>query len=56
MKLVWLCNMLPGAIARHMGLGSGGGLWIDHVLEDIRAEDITLRLYCPGKGNSGRLD
>lgn len=56
MKLVWLCNMLPGAIARHMGLGSGGGLWIDHVLEDIRAEDITLRLYCPGRGNSGRLD
>ena len=56
MKLVWLCNMIPGALAQHLGLGSGGGLWIDHVLEDIRAEDITLRLFCPGTGDPGRLD
>jgi len=47
MKLLWLCNMAPG-IARDMK--DGGGLWIDHVLSDLRCrEDITIRILFPGK-------
>ena len=56
MKLVWLCNMTPGAVSRCRGTG-GGGLWLDHVLEDIRVQkDITLRLFCPGGTETGRVD
>ena len=57
MKLIWLCNMTPGAVNQSRGTGSGGGLWLDHVLEDIRAQkDITLRLFCPGGTETGRVD
>ncbi len=57
MKLVWLCNMIPTAVGQSMGIGGAGGLWLDHVLEGLRADkSITLRLYCPGNGASGSLD
>lgn len=54
MKIVWLCNMIPSAVNQSRG---GGGLWLDHVLEDIRVQkDITLRLFCPGGTETGRVD
>lgn len=57
MKILWLCNMIPSAVSSARGAGSGGGLWIDHVLEDIRAQKgITLRLLCPGGEETGRVD
>lgn len=56
MKIVWLCNMTPSAVNQSRG-GGGGGLWLDHVLEDIRVQkDITLRLFCPGGTETGRVD
>ena len=56
MKIVWLCNMTPSAVNQSRG-GGGGGLWLDHVLEDIRVQkDITLRLLCPGGTETGRVD
>ena len=56
MKIVWLCNMIPSAVNQSRG-GGGGGLWLDHVLEDIRVQkDITLRLFCPGGTETGRVD
>ena len=55
MKIVWLCNMTPSAV--NQSRGGGGGLWLDHVLEDIRVQkDITLRLLCPGGTETGRVD
>lgn len=55
MKLLWLCNMAPGIAQEKKGRG---GLWIDHVLEDLRSvEDITIRILFPGKpGQQGSAD
>ena len=55
MKLLWLCNMAPG-IAREKK--DAGGLWIDHVLTDLRKhQDITLRVLFPGNdGKNGAPD
>ena len=48
--------MIPSAVNQSRG-GGGGGLWLDHVLEDIRVQkDITLRLFCPGGTETGRVD
>ena len=58
MKLLWLCNMMPGAVRENLGGTSGGGLWVDHVLSDLRKqESLTLRILCPGpKAAGGSLD
>ena len=56
MKLVWLCNMTPGAVSRCRGTG-GGGLWLDHVLDDLcTRQDISVRLFCPGGTEAGQVD
>ena len=45
MKLLWLCNMVPGEIREKMGKGSGSGMWIEHVLKDLREmEDVVLHI------------
>lgn len=50
MKLLWLCNMAPGVAREKVG---AGGLWIDHVLADLRQrQDITIRVLFPA--NDGR--
>jgi len=47
MKLLWLCNMAPGIARKKEGRG---GLWMDHVLADLRKrEDLTIRILFPGK-------
>lgn len=51
MKLLWLCNMMPGILK-----GGSGGLWVDHVLEDLRKLDIQIRILCPGDGSQGSVD
>lgn len=58
MKVLWLCNMIPGAVRAAMGESSdGGGLWVDHVLSDLRKrEDISLLLLARGGNAQGRLD
>ena len=55
MKLLWLCNMAPG-IAREGN--DAGGLWIDHVLSDLRKkEDLMIRILFPGNdGKQGSPD
>lgn len=56
MKLAWLCNMTPGAVSRCRGTG-GGGLWLDHVLDDLcTRQDISVRLFCPGGTEAGQVD
>lgn len=57
MKVLWLCNLIPGAVRQQLGL-TGGGLWMDHVLADLRQRDaLSLRLLCMGgMSASGSLD
>lgn len=57
MKVLWLCNTIPGAIRAVLGGSGVGGTWTDHVLADLRQRgDISLLLLCPGRGEPGRLD
>lgn len=58
MKLLWLCNVAPSVVQENMSGSSGGsGLWMDHVLEDLRKQTMTIRVLCPGaRVSSGELD
>lgn len=58
MKLLWLCNMVPGAVRECLGGNSDGGLWVDHVLADIRSmEEIDLHICCrDDREGEGRVD
>ena len=58
MKLLWLCNMTPGKIKEKIsGKQVSGGLWVDHVLSDLRKQtDLSIHILCPGSGVRGELD
>lgn len=57
MKLLWLCNMMPGKVKEKIsGKATSGGLWVDHVLSDLRKLDMEIRILCPGNGGEGALD
>lgn len=58
MKLLWLCNMVPGKVKEKIsGNATAGGLWVDHVLEDLRRQEaLCIHILCPGKESSGSLD
>ena len=53
MKLLWLCNMAPGVVS-----GSGGGLWVDHVLNSLgQKEDMSIHiLFSDGRQMNGRVN
>ena len=57
MKLLWLCNMVPGKVKEAVSGGStGGGLWVDSVLEGLLGrEDLNIRILCPGDGGEGNV-
>ena len=49
MRLLWLCNLLPGAIRQAVTGTEGSGLWMDQTLAGLRREeDLELRLLCRG--------
>ena len=58
MKLLWLCNMVPGKVKEAVSGGStGGGLWVDSVLEGLlEREDLNIRILCPGDGGEGNVN
>ena len=56
MKVLWLTNMLPGAVRSQMGGTGDAGMWTDHVLEDLRQQKLQLLLLCRGGEGSGKLD
>ena len=58
MKLLWLCNMVPGEVKKAITGKMGNGLWVDHVLQDLRRmEDVEIRIFCPyQKEKEGNLD
>ena len=57
MKLLWLCNNAPGLIRSALtGKEAGQVNWLDHVLSDLRRQDVTLRVLYRGGGEPGQLD
>ena len=57
MKLMWLCNLAPGAVREQISGKRSSGLWMDHVLTDLRAQkDLKLHILCPGETAEGKLD
>lgn len=55
MKLLWLCNMAPSCVQEKISGKAGGGLWMDHVLSDLRGEDVDIQILCPGNGSMGQV-
>lgn len=56
MKLLWLCNMMPGKVREVAAGKSGSGLWVDHVLSGLRQEGLRIHILCPGGDMRGSLD
>lgn len=57
MKLMWLCNLAPGAVREHISGKKSSGLWMDHVLSDLRQrEELSLHILCPGGKERGSLE
>ena len=58
MKLLWLCNLVPGRVRQAMGgSASGCGLWVDSVLDGLMALDgMEVRVLCPGDGRGGDVN
>lgn len=58
MKLLWLCNILPGEIKEKVTGKPGSGLWMDHILSDLRKlPDMTIHILCPSSSAAeGQLD
>ena len=49
MRLLWLCNLIPGTVQQAIDGTAGNGLWIDHTLEDLLADpEMTVRVLCRG--------
>lgn len=57
MKVMWLCNMVPGVVQERLSGKAKGGLWVDHVLTGLRQRDVELRILCPGaQAAEGQID
>lgn len=56
MRLLWLCNIVPTAIAQKHGASSGNGLWLDNMLQELRNRGHVLHILCRGSESSGSLD
>ena len=49
MRLLWLCNLLPGAIRKAVTGVDGSGLWMDQTLAGLRRDDhLEIRILCRG--------
>lgn len=58
MKLLWLCNLIPGPIRVAVGDRPGSGLWMDSVLSGLRErENISMEVACLGsEDREGSVD
>ena len=57
MKVLWLCCLTPSVVQKKLMGGSGGALWVEHVLADMRKRENThIRVLSPGAEASGQLD
>ena len=57
MKVLWLCNNAPGAVRSALsGKQESQVNWLDHVLQDLLDQGITLRILYRGSGAPGQID
>ncbi len=58
MRVMWLCNMAPGAVRVATGGANRGALWMDHVFNDLRKLDMQIRVLYADKAETvdGHLD
>ena len=57
MKLLWLCNSIPGVIRAHKtGRPASAVNWVDHVLSGLRERGFQIRILCRGSEAMGILD
>lgn len=47
MRILWLCNVVPGAVFEAQGSPGKSGMWLDQVLSGLRGmPEITLHMLC----------
>lgn len=58
MRILWLCNMIPGLVQADLGGKAGSGLWVDHVLQGVlEQKPEAFRVLCMGtRTASGALE
>lgn len=57
MKVLWLCNNAPGMVRSALsGKQESQVNWLDHVLQDLLNQGITLRILYRGSGDPGQID
>ena len=56
MKLMWVCNMMPGAVCEAATGKEGSANWLDHALSDLREQGMSIRILCRGENQRGGLD
>lgn len=57
MKLLWLCNSVPGVVQSHIsGQPVGAINWVDHVLSGLRQQGFEMRVLCRGSEAVGIID
>ena len=53
MKVLWLCNNAPGVVRSALsGKQESQVNWLDHVLQDLLDQGITLRILSVVEGES----
>lgn len=56
MKVLWLCNNAPGVVRSALsGKQESQVNWLDHVLQDLLEQGITLRILYRGGGAPGEV-
>lgn len=57
MKVLWLCNNAPGMVRSALsGKQESQVNWLDHVLQDLLDQGITLRILYRGGGGPGQIN
>ena len=57
MKVLWLCNNAPGVVRSALsGKQESQVNWLDHVLQDLLNQGITLRILYRGGGAPGQVN
>ena len=56
MKILWLCHLIPGAVKEAATGKKESGLWLDHVLDDLRGRGVKLHVICKDLEGRGAVD
>ena len=56
MKILWLCHLIPGAVKEAATGKKESGLWLDHVLDDLREKGARIHVICKELDKTGSVD